>query len=177
MDLQRRRGVLVRMTAGGWKLETARITNSPAELRRQIAHGRCGLTGVIWWFAAVRRGQGSSREVARRSSSSSHPGGRSAARPVCVVAVAALGARCVGEVGGVAFSVNGRVTARGGSGVWFGCGLLSAQGSVLSPFVAPSEVFGVAHRSSSTISKDNPHRGRHDRNPCDRCSGGGGKQW
>jgi hypothetical protein len=27
----------VRMTADGQKLETARITNSPAELRRQIA--------------------------------------------------------------------------------------------------------------------------------------------
>jgi hypothetical protein len=34
MDLHRRRSVLVRMTADGRKLETARITNSPAELRR-----------------------------------------------------------------------------------------------------------------------------------------------
>ncbi len=31
------RSVLVRMTGDGRKLETARITNSPAELRRQIA--------------------------------------------------------------------------------------------------------------------------------------------
>jgi len=37
MDLHRRRSVLVRMTGDGPKLETARITNSPAELRRQIA--------------------------------------------------------------------------------------------------------------------------------------------
>ncbi len=34
MDLHRRRSVLVRMTGDGRKLETARITNSPAELRR-----------------------------------------------------------------------------------------------------------------------------------------------
>src|SRR6266536_5762162 len=37
MDLHRRRSVLVRMTPDGRKLETARITNSAAELRRQIA--------------------------------------------------------------------------------------------------------------------------------------------
>ena len=37
MDLHRRRSVLVRMTADGRKLETARITNSAAELRREIA--------------------------------------------------------------------------------------------------------------------------------------------
>jgi hypothetical protein len=37
MDLHRRRSVLVRMTADGRKLETARITNSPPELRKVIA--------------------------------------------------------------------------------------------------------------------------------------------
>jgi hypothetical protein len=37
MDLHRRRSVLVRMSANGRKLETTRITNSPAELRRVIA--------------------------------------------------------------------------------------------------------------------------------------------
>jgi hypothetical protein len=37
MDLHRRRSVLVRMTPEGRKLETTRITNSPAELRRVIA--------------------------------------------------------------------------------------------------------------------------------------------
>src|SRR6266536_2774467 len=37
MDLHRRRSVLVRMTPDGRKLETTRITNSPAELRRVIA--------------------------------------------------------------------------------------------------------------------------------------------
>src|SRR5881275_2817086 len=37
MDLRRRRSMLVRMTGDGRKLETTRITNSPAELRRVIA--------------------------------------------------------------------------------------------------------------------------------------------
>jgi hypothetical protein len=37
MDLHRRRSVLVRMTEDGRRLGTARITNSPAELRAQIA--------------------------------------------------------------------------------------------------------------------------------------------
>jgi hypothetical protein len=56
MDLHRRRSVLVRMTADGRKLETARITNSPAELRRQIAragtHPRVVLEATYGW---VRR--------------------------------------------------------------------------------------------------------------------------
>ena len=34
MDLHRRRSVLVRMTEDGRKLETVRITDSPAALRR-----------------------------------------------------------------------------------------------------------------------------------------------
>jgi hypothetical protein len=37
MDLYRRRSVLVRMTEDGWKLATARITNSPAALRAGLA--------------------------------------------------------------------------------------------------------------------------------------------
>src|SRR5256886_12809708 len=37
MDLHRRRSVLVRMTEDGRRLGTARITNSPAGLRREIA--------------------------------------------------------------------------------------------------------------------------------------------
>jgi hypothetical protein len=37
MDLHRRRSVLVRMAPDGRKLETARIANSPAELRQAIA--------------------------------------------------------------------------------------------------------------------------------------------
>ena len=40
LDLHRRRSVLVRMTADGKRLETARITNGAAELRREIAKGR-----------------------------------------------------------------------------------------------------------------------------------------
>jgi hypothetical protein len=42
MDLHRRRSVLVRMTPDGRKLETARITNSPAELRRAAPGDRRG---------------------------------------------------------------------------------------------------------------------------------------
>src|SRR5260370_5749989 len=37
MDLHRHRSVLVRMTEDGRRLGTARITNSAAELRREIA--------------------------------------------------------------------------------------------------------------------------------------------
>ena len=36
MDLHRRRSVLVRMTEDGRRLGTARITNSPAELRKAL---------------------------------------------------------------------------------------------------------------------------------------------
>ena len=39
MDLHRRRSVLVRMTEDGRRLGMARIANSPAELRAQIARG------------------------------------------------------------------------------------------------------------------------------------------
>src|SRR5256885_9215079 len=50
MDLPRRRSVLVRMTEDGRRLGTARITNSPAGLRRGIAHAgqsaRGGLGGT-----------------------------------------------------------------------------------------------------------------------------------
>jgi transposase len=57
MDLHRRRSVLVRMTAEGQKLETTRITNSPAELRRVIARaGKCPQVVVEatygWYWAA-----------------------------------------------------------------------------------------------------------------------------
>jgi hypothetical protein len=37
MDLHRHRSVLVRMTEDGRRLGPARITNGPAELRREIA--------------------------------------------------------------------------------------------------------------------------------------------
>jgi transposase len=57
MDLHRRRSVLVRMTADGRKLETARITNSPAELRRVIArageHPRVVLEAAYGWYWAA----------------------------------------------------------------------------------------------------------------------------
>lgn len=57
MDLHRRRSVLVRMAPDGRKLETARITNSPAELRRQIARAGCRPRVVVeatygWYWAA-----------------------------------------------------------------------------------------------------------------------------
>jgi transposase len=57
MDLHRRRSVLVRMTMDGQKLETARITNSPAALRAVLA--RCGRRPLVvleatygWYWAA-----------------------------------------------------------------------------------------------------------------------------
>ena len=57
MDLHRRRSVLVRMAGDGRKLETARISNSPAELRRQIAragkHPRVVLEATYGWYWAA----------------------------------------------------------------------------------------------------------------------------
>ena len=57
MDLHRRRSVLVRMTPDGRKLETERITNSPAELRRAIAragtHPRVVLEATYGWYWAA----------------------------------------------------------------------------------------------------------------------------
>ena len=57
MDLRRRRSVLVRMTADGRKLETARITNSPAELRRVIARAgkrpQVVLEATYGWYWAA----------------------------------------------------------------------------------------------------------------------------
>jgi transposase len=57
MDLHRRRSVLVRMTPDGRKLETARITNSPAELRRQITRAgkrpRVVLEATYGWYWAA----------------------------------------------------------------------------------------------------------------------------
>ena len=57
MDLHRRRSVLVRMSMDGRKLETARITNSPAALRAVLA--RCGARPLVvleatygWYWAA-----------------------------------------------------------------------------------------------------------------------------
>jgi len=57
MDLHRRRSVLVRMSMDGRKLETARITNSPAALRAVLA--RCGQNPLVvleatygWYWAA-----------------------------------------------------------------------------------------------------------------------------
>ncbi|HEV8276362.1 MAG TPA: hypothetical protein VGQ26_11800 [Streptosporangiaceae bacterium] len=53
IDLHRCRSVLVRMAADGRKLETTRITNSPAELRRVIARAgkrpRVVLEGTYGW--------------------------------------------------------------------------------------------------------------------------------
>jgi transposase len=57
MDLHRRRSVLVRMSGDGRKLETARITNSPAELRRQISrageHPRVVVEATYGWYWAA----------------------------------------------------------------------------------------------------------------------------
>ncbi len=57
MDLHRRRSVLVRMTEDGRRLGTAKITNSPAELRREIARaGTCPrvvLEATYGWYWAA----------------------------------------------------------------------------------------------------------------------------
>jgi transposase len=57
MDLHRRRSVLVRMTPDGEKLETARITSSPGELRRAVARAGASPRVVVeatygWYWAA-----------------------------------------------------------------------------------------------------------------------------
>jgi transposase len=57
IDLHRRRSVIVRMTEDGRKLETARITNSPAALRREIAKAgknpRVVIEATYGWYWAV----------------------------------------------------------------------------------------------------------------------------
>ena len=57
MDLHRRRSVLVRMTEDGRRLGTARITNSPAELRQAIAaagtNPRVVLEATYGWYWAA----------------------------------------------------------------------------------------------------------------------------
>src|SRR5499433_2661894 len=57
MDLHRRRSVLVRMTVDGRRLGTARITNSPAELRTAIAaagkNPRVVLEATYGWYWAA----------------------------------------------------------------------------------------------------------------------------
>jgi transposase len=57
MDLHRRRSVLVRMTEDGRRLGTARIINSPQELRREIARAGNAPKVVLeatygWYWAA-----------------------------------------------------------------------------------------------------------------------------
>jgi transposase len=57
VDLHRRRSVLVRMTEDGRRLGTARITNSPAELRKAIAEAgkapRVVLEATYGWYWAA----------------------------------------------------------------------------------------------------------------------------
>jgi transposase len=57
IDLHRRRSVIVRMTEDGRKLETVRITSSPAALRREIAKAGKNPRVVVeaaygWYWAA-----------------------------------------------------------------------------------------------------------------------------
>jgi transposase len=57
IDLHRRRSVIVRMTGDGRKLETARITNSPAALRREITKAgknpKVVIEATYGWYWAV----------------------------------------------------------------------------------------------------------------------------
>src|SRR5438067_9717570 len=70
MDLHRRRSVLVRMTMDGRKLETARITSSPAALRREIAKAGENPLVVLeatygwYWAAEVLAGTGAEVHLA-----------------------------------------------------------------------------------------------------------------
>ena len=67
MDLHRRRSVLVRMTGDGRKLETVRITNSPAALRAVIARAgknpRVVIEATYGWYWAVDVLQAAGAEV------------------------------------------------------------------------------------------------------------------
>jgi hypothetical protein len=67
MDLHRRRSVLVRMTEEGRRLGTARIANSPAELRREIARAgkspRVLLEAAYGWCWAADTLAAASTEV------------------------------------------------------------------------------------------------------------------
>jgi hypothetical protein len=71
MDLHRRRSVLVRMTEDGRRLGTARITNSPAEVRKAIAaagkNPRVVLEATYGWYwaADVLQAAGAARAVWR----------------------------------------------------------------------------------------------------------------
>ena len=57
MDLHRHRSVLVRMTEDGRRLGTSRITNSPQELRKEIARGgeapKVVLEATYGWYWAA----------------------------------------------------------------------------------------------------------------------------
>ena len=57
IDLHRRRSVIVRMTEDGRKLETVRITNSPAALRAEIAKAgerpRVVVEATYGWYWAA----------------------------------------------------------------------------------------------------------------------------
>jgi transposase len=67
MDLHRRRSVLVQMTEDGKRLATARITNSPAELRAQIARAgkspKVVLEATYGWYWAADTLQAAGAEV------------------------------------------------------------------------------------------------------------------
>ena len=67
MDRHRRRSVLVRMTEDGQRLGTAKITNSPAELRREIARAgkspRVVLEAAYGWYWAADTLEAAGAEV------------------------------------------------------------------------------------------------------------------
>jgi hypothetical protein len=69
LDLHRRRSVLVRMTAGGQRLETAWIANSAAKLRREIAkagqHPQVVLKATYGWYWAADELAAAGAEVRR----------------------------------------------------------------------------------------------------------------
>jgi transposase len=72
MDLHRRRGVLVRMTGDGRRLETVRMENSPAALRAVLARAGKNPRVVVeaaygwYWAAGVLRAAGAEVHLAHR---------------------------------------------------------------------------------------------------------------
>jgi hypothetical protein len=96
MDLHRRRSVLVRMTQDGRRLGTSKITNSPQELRKEIARAGKSPQVVLeatygwYWEQPIQRRHcpSSSRHRAACPGEATQPG-RRPARPAATAAPAA----------------------------------------------------------------------------------------
>jgi hypothetical protein len=87
MDLHRRRSVIVRMTEDGRKLETVRITSSPAALRREIAkagkHPRVVVEATYGWYWAADVLEEAGRRCAWRIRWACRPTAAGGSRTTC----------------------------------------------------------------------------------------------